>query len=164
MRAELPREAFKILICRWSLRTDTYINTRGNSTSAKFFDAVVNNNVTSQCGHSNPDTSKNIVESPFLKTRILNFICKRTNKIQGSTMPPLTTLKPFELTWPLQNEPLIYECYWSVCMQINLKISCFQKTLWLDNLLPCVPVWVSALWGSCLWWYNMQLLFWNDQV
>ena len=54
---------------------------------------------TSQCGHSNRDTSKNIVESqPFLKTRILNFICKRTNKIQGSTMPPLTTLKPFELT------------------------------------------------------------------
>ena len=46
MRAELPREAFKILICRWSLRTDTYINTRGNSTSAKFFDAVVNNKVT----------------------------------------------------------------------------------------------------------------------
>ena len=84
---------------------------------------------TSQCGHSNRDTSKNIVESqPFLKTTILNFICKRTNKIQGSTMPPLTTLKPFELTWPLQNEPLIYECYWSVCMQINLKISCFQKT------------------------------------
>ena len=54
---------------------------------------------TSQCGHSNPDTSKNIVESqPFQKTRILKFICKRTNKIQGSTMPPSTTLKPFELT------------------------------------------------------------------
>ena len=54
---------------------------------------------TSQCGHSNRDTSKNIVESqPFQKTRILKFICKRTNKIQGSTMPPSTTLKPFELT------------------------------------------------------------------
>ena len=54
---------------------------------------------TSQCGHSNWDTSKNIVESqPFQKTRILKFICKRTNKIQGSTMPPFTTLKPFELT------------------------------------------------------------------
>ena len=48
MTAELPREAFKILICRWSLRTDTYINTRGNSTSAKFFDAVINNKVTVQ--------------------------------------------------------------------------------------------------------------------
>ena len=28
------------------LRTDTYTNSRGNSTSAKFFDAVINNNVT----------------------------------------------------------------------------------------------------------------------
>ena len=85
MTAELPREAFKILICRWLLRTDTYINTRGNSTSAKFFDVIVNNNVTVRTLQR--DTSKNNVESqPFLKTRILKFICKRTNKIQGSTI------------------------------------------------------------------------------
>ena len=29
--------------------------------------------------------------------------------------------------------------------QKKFRIFCFQKTLWLENLLPSVPVWVSAL-------------------
>ena len=32
-----------------------------------------------------------------------------------------------------------------VRLQKNLRIFCFQKTLWLDNLLPSVAVWVPAL-------------------
>ena len=30
-----------------------------------------------------------------------------------------------------------------VSLRKNLRIFCFQKTSWLDNLLPSVPVWVS---------------------
>ena len=35
------------------------------------------------------------------------FFCKWSNKIQDSTIQPLhwKTLKPFELTWPLRNQP-----------------------------------------------------------
>ena len=33
------------------------------------------------------------------------FFCNRTNKIQGSTMQLLKTLKPFDLTWSLGKQP-----------------------------------------------------------
>ena len=40
----------------------------------------------------------------FWKQKILKFFCKRTNKIQGSTMQSLKTLKPFEVTSPLRKQ------------------------------------------------------------
>ena len=48
--------------------------------------------------------------------------------------------KPFELTWPLRNSPQINEWYWSIVI-----IFCFQKKLWLNNLLPSAPVWEVTL-------------------
>ena len=41
----------------------------------------------------------------FCKQKILNFFDKGTNKIQVSTIQPLKTLKPFDLTWRLRKQP-----------------------------------------------------------
>ena len=62
-------------------------------------------------------TWKKIVQSQ----KILKFFGKQTNKIQGSSKQPLTTLKQLTLL---------------VLLPKNLRIFCFQKSLWLDNLLP----------------------------
>ena len=91
------------------------------------------------------DTWKEIVQSqPFLKPKIFKVFCKQTDKIHSSTMCPLKTLKAFELTWPLRKQPSNLWILW-VPLQKNLRIFCFQKMLWLDNVLPSVPVWVSVL-------------------
>ena len=45
--------------------------------------------------------------------RFSQVFCKR--KFKYSTMQPLKTLKPFELTDLSGNSPRIYECYRSVC-------------------------------------------------
>ena len=52
--------------------------------------------------------------------------------------------KPSNLLNLSGNSPQIYEFCQPVCEK-KLRIFCFQKTLWLDNLLPSIPVWVSAL-------------------
>ena len=50
------------------------------------------------------------------------------------------------------NGPQIYECYWPVCKK--LRIFCFQKPLWFDNL-PSAPVPVVALWKG-FWTRQLQ--------
>jgi len=46
------------------------------------------------------------------KKRFSFFFCKRTNKIQGSTMQRLKTLNLPDISG---NSPQIYECCWSFC-------------------------------------------------
>jgi len=60
-----------------------------------------------QSDFSNWRIWKKIIHSQrFLKTKDSQvFFCKWTNKIQGSTMQPLKTLKLIELTWPLRKQP-----------------------------------------------------------
>ena len=53
----------------------------------------------------------------FWKQKILNFFDKGTNKIQGSTIQPLKTLKPFDLTWPVRKQPSNLWTYWSACLK-----------------------------------------------
>ena len=55
--------------------------------------------------------------------RYPQVFCKR--KFKYSTMQPLKTLKPFELTWPLRKQPSNLRML-SVCLQKNLKIFCFD--------------------------------------
>ena len=52
-------------------------------------------------GHLKEESQRFILE---LKTK--DFLCfyKRTNKIHYSTMQPLKTLKPFEVTLPLRKQ------------------------------------------------------------
>ena len=72
-----------------------------------------------------------------------SFFSKRTYNIQGWTMQPLKTFKPFELTWPLRKQP---SNSWMLLarLQKNLRIFCFQKPLWLDNI-SSAPVRVVSL-------------------
>ena len=88
---------------------------------------------------------KCIQSQRFLKTKdsevFFFFFCRWTNKIQGSTMQPLKTSKPFELTWPLRKQP---SNLWMllVRLQKNLTIFCFQKRCdWI------IFFWVS--WFAC---------------
>ena len=62
----------------------------------------------------------------FWKQKIQVF-WKRTNKIQGSTMQPLRTIKPFELAWRLRKK---HSNLWmlSVRLQKYLRTLCFQKS------------------------------------
>ena len=62
----------------------------------------------------------------FCKLTILKCFCKRTNKIQHSTVHWLKTIKLFELTWPLRKQPLNS---WMLlfCLQKNLKTLFFFK-------------------------------------
>ena len=62
------------------------------------------------------------------------FFANGPNNIQGSTIQPLKTLKPFERTSPPRKEP---SNLWMLLFRLKKKTweSCFQKTLWLDNLL-----------------------------
>ena len=80
----------------------------------------------------------------FVKQKILKFFGKRANKIQGSTMQPLKTLKLFELTWPLRKRPSNSWMLLVFCKK-NLRILNFQKPLWWDNLLPTATIRVVAL-------------------
>ena len=72
------------------------------------------------------------------------FFCKRTNNIHKFEVCFLrgeVTSNGFKIFNDCIVEPWIL----LVRLQKNLRIFCFQKTLWLDNLLPSVLVWASAL-------------------
>ena len=73
---------------------------------------------------------------------------KRTSKIQASAMQPLKTLKPFEITWHLRKQPSNLRMLLVRSQEKNFRICCFQKTLWLDDLLPSAPVAVNPPWCS----------------
>ena len=75
------------------------------------------------------------------------FFAKRISKIEASAMQPLKTLKPFEITWRLRKQPSNLRML-LVARKKNLRICCFQKTLWLDDLLPSAPVAVNPPWCS----------------
>ena len=77
-----------------------------------------------------------------------SIFCKRINKIQGSSMQPMKTLKPFEHTWPLRKQP---SNLWMLLARLRntLTIFYFQKTLWLDNILWSAPVQVAARTLNC---------------
>ena len=98
------------------------------------------------CDYLNWGTWEKIIESQhfFGNKRFWCCFCKRTNKIYGSTMQPLKILERFEPTWPLRRQS---SNSWMllVHLQKNLRIFCFQKLLWLDNLLPSALVRVVAL-------------------
>ena len=80
----------------------------------------------------------------FCKQKILKFSCKQTNKIQGETMQPLKTLKPF---WHYLTSHETAFKFMNIIGPLAkyLRIFYFQKRLWLDNPFPRVPVWVYAL-------------------
>ena len=73
------------------------------------------------------DTWKEIVESqPFLKPKIFKIFCKQSAKIHSSTMCPLKTLKAFELTWPLREQPSNLWILW-VPLQKTWESFVFRK-------------------------------------
>ena len=78
----------------------------------------------------------------FWKQKILKFLGKRTNNVRG--------LKGCFLRGQVHsfgfkdfNGCLLEPWILLVCLQKILRIFCFQKSLWLDNLLPSAPVQVS---------------------
>ena len=77
----------------------------------------------------------------FLKaidSQVLFVFANGPNNIQGSTIQPLKTLKPFERTSPPRKES---SNLWMLLFRLKKKNSesCFRKTLWLDNLLLRAP-------------------------
>ena len=91
------------------------------------------------------DTWKEIVQSqPFLKPKIFKVFCKQTDKIHSSTMCPLTSFKSI-WTYLTSQETAFKFMNFMGPFAKNLRIFCFQKMLWLDDVLPSVPVWVSVL-------------------
>ena len=67
--------------------------------------------------------------------------CKWTNKIQGSTTQPLKTLKLIELTWTVSGRNVIGPFAKKLENLLFLGL-----TLWLDNIVSHVLVWVSTQW------------------
>ena len=61
-----------------------------------------------QCNYSDRGTQwKKIIQSQrFLETIDSQVFLQTAYKIQGSTMQPMKTLKPFELTCPLWKQPI----------------------------------------------------------
>ena len=84
------------------------------------------------------------------KQKILKFFCKRTNKMQGSTMQSLKTLKPFEVTSTRRKQT---SNLWMLLVRLqkkNLRIFLFFHTVrrqpfcphftssFIHNLLPFI--------------------------
>ena len=92
---------------------------------------------TLQCDYLNRGTWKKIIQWQrffFESNRFSSFLANGPNNIQGSTIQPLKALKPFERTSPPRKEP---SNLWMLLFRLKKKTweFCFQKTLWLDNLL-----------------------------
>ena len=88
-------------------------------------------NLTLECNYSNcmghlrEDCP---ITTIFWKHKIREFFWKRTNKIRGSTMQPLKTLKAFELTWPLRKQP---SNSWMLLARLQRTWeSLFSKNVW----------------------------------
>ena len=73
----------------------------------KTYEAKFNDLTFLQCDCSSQGSWKKIVQSQCaLKTKDSQvFFYNRTNKIQGSTLRSLKTLKPFDRTWSLGKQP-----------------------------------------------------------
>ena len=65
------------------------------------------------------------------------------------TKQPLKAFKkPFNFTWPLRKQP---SNLWMLLVRLqSFGIFCFQKTLWLYNLLPTVPASLRSVRTTCL--------------
>ena len=81
----------------------------------------------------------------FRKQKIINFFCKQTNNIQILNYKTVENFKPIWTYLASQETALIFMNVNGRYAKKKLGIFCFHKTLWLDNLLPSAPVWVSAL-------------------
>ena len=93
-----------------------------------------------QSGHSNRDIWKKIVQlQRFVTTRFSFFFAygpyNNIHKFKGCFLRGQVSLNGFK----------VFNGCILVRLQKNLRIFFSQKTLWLDNLLPSVPVWVSGL-------------------
>ena len=87
-----------------------------------------------KCWHPNRDTSKKIVQSQMDQSNSrINYAAVENFETFSTELPDLSGNNPQILRMLL------------VRLEKCLRIFCVQKTLWLDNLLPSVPVWVSAL-------------------
>ena len=87
----------------------------------------------------------------FKKQKIPKFFCKRINKIQGSTIQPLKTLKPCELTWPCRKllksgsfaktwESFVFKksCDWIIFFKVPQfkKLHC-KKVTYMSSIQSC---------------------------
>ena len=97
-------------------------NMKGSQLYLSFTDRLL------ELGHLEEDCSITTISE---NKRFSSFSCKVTNKIQDSTMWTLKTLKAFDLTWLLRKQLSNSWMLW-VRLQKNLRIFCFQKSLWLD--------------------------------
>ena len=67
-----------------------------------------------KCDYSNPRcTWKKIIQSRFSKTKYSQVFCKRSNKIQDSTLQPLQPMRS-NLPDLSGNSASIHECHWPV--------------------------------------------------
>ena len=86
-------------------------------------------------GHSEEDCP---VTTFSQNKRFSSVFADRPIKFKYPTMQPLKCLKPFELTWSLRKQP---SNWWMLLHGPHANKaweSCFQKTLWLYNVLPSV--------------------------
>ena len=101
----------------------------------------------SQCDYSNWGTWIKIIQSHwFLKTKDSQvfFFSQQTNNIhefEGCFLKAQVSSNGFKVFNSCIVEPWIL----LVRLQKYLRIFYFQKTLWLDTLLPSAPVWVVKL-------------------
>lgn len=92
----------------------------------------------------------------FENKRFPSFFASGPIKFKVQLCKPVKILKPFELTWPLREQPS------NLCMLLlrlrkkNWRVFCFQKRLRLDNLLQSSPVWVVALYILQLQWFPVH--------
>ena len=87
-----------------------------------------------QGGHLNWHTWKKIVHSQhLLKTKdsqvFFFFFATGPIKFRYSTMEPLDTIKPFELTWPLRKQP---SNLWMLLVRLQKKL---ENLLWCNNTI-----------------------------
>ena len=97
-----------------------------------------------QYGYSNRGTWNIIqITMDFENKRFLSFIANG----------PITFMNFRALSWEVRwvqtvlvfNGCIVEPCILVVHLLKNLRIFCFQKMLWLDNLLLSAPVWIVTL-------------------
>ena len=105
-----------------------------------------------QCGHSNRDMAVHLEEhctiTTFSENKILKFclhVGRATTSINLKAVSRPKRSGKFFFFVNISTVAQLDTWILLVCLQKHLRIFYFEKTLWLDNLLPSVSVWFSAL-------------------
>ena len=109
-----------------------------------------------QCDYSNRGPRKKTIKSQgFLKTKDSRFFANGTIEFKVQLCNRWKLLNRLNLPDVSGKGTQIYECFRSRFAKKNLRIFCFQKKLWLDDL-PSAPVRAVALWDK-----TVLVVVWN---